>query len=182
MEHVPPHPLISSDASARADLRLAVCDLYASQHVRMLRFAAARLGDAEIARDAVNETFVQALRRLSALRDPEALESWVWSILVNETKNQRRARSAWPTAQLDDDDLALEAPELPVVDHDLRRLIRDLPDRQRTVLFLRYYGDLTAVQIAELLGIADSTVRATLHHAHTALRRALTEGDSHDEQ
>lgn len=161
-------------------MRAAVRSLYEVQRTRMVRFATARLGDAEAARDAVNETFVHALRRLSTLRDPAALEGWVWSILVNETRKQRRARRARPTHRLKDG-LDVAAPETPVVDHELRRLIRGLPDRQRTVLFLRYYGDLTATQIADLLSITPSTVRATLTHAHTSLRRALTEGDTTDE-
>lgn len=179
MEHAPSRPLISSDASADAELRAAVQALYADRHDRMLRFAGARLGSVEAGRDAVNETFVVALRRLSSLRDPAALESWVWSILVNETRRQRRARTVWPTADLDEG-LGVAAPEPTAADHELRRLIRGLPDRQRTVLFLRYYGDLTGPQIADLLHITPSTVRATLTQAHASLRRELTGGDSND--
>lgn len=174
MEHVPPHPVTLSGVSAMTDLRLAVRELYETQRPRMLRFAAARLGDADAARDAVNETFLQALRRLSFLRDPGALEGWVWSILVNVTRQQHRFRITRPTVTLDDI-AEVAAPDLPEVDTRLRGVIRRLPERQRTVIFLRYFGDLAAVQIGELLDIAPSTVRATLHQGQTALRKLLTE-------
>lgn len=145
----------------------------------MLRFASARLGDVEAGRDAVNEAFLHALRRLSSLRDPEALESWIWSILLNETRRHHRLRRSQPSERLDDD-IDLPAPEHPRVDHDLRRLIRDLPDRQRTVLFLTYYGDLPGTRIAELLGISPVTVRTTLHQAQATLRSRLREGSPTD--
>lgn len=141
----------------------------------MLRFAAARLGDIEAGRDAVNDAFVLALRRLSSLRDPVALESWVWSILVNETRRHRRWRKSQRHESLESASEVAACPE-PQVDHDLRNLIRGLPNRQRTVLFLTHYGDLTGARIAEILGIAPATVRSTLHQAHAALQQRLIEG------
>ncbi len=175
MDHVTPHHGIVASESSRKDVRAALGALYERQHVRMLRFATARLGDVESGRDAVNDTFVRALTRLSALRDPQAMESWVWSILLNETRRHNRLRKSRPSESLDGDP-DIEAPVEPKVDHDLRRLVRDLPDRQRTVLFLKHYGDLSGPEIAEILGIAPVTVRTTLHQAHAALRHRLTEG------
>jgi DNA-directed RNA polymerase specialized sigma24 family protein len=48
-----------------------------------------------------------------------------------------------------------------------------LPERQRLVLFLRYYADLDYHTIATALEIADGTVAATLNAAHTTLRKQL---------
>jgi RNA polymerase sigma factor (sigma-70 family) len=50
-----------------------------------------------------------------------------------------------------------------------------LPERQRLVLFLRYYADLDYAAIADALEIKSGTVAATLHTAHAALRRQLLE-------
>ena len=158
------------------DRRTAVRDLYRDQFVRMARFAAARLGDAEAGRDLVNDTFVLALRRLDTLREVEALPAWVWSILVNETRRHRRLLRRRRTGPLPDEP-DIPAPEVPEIDENLRRHLRRLPERQRTVLFLRYYGDLTNPQIAALLGVTTGTVAATLHHAQAAMRSAM-EGDS----
>jgi RNA polymerase sigma factor (sigma-70 family) len=50
-----------------------------------------------------------------------------------------------------------------------------LPERQRLVVFLRYFADLGYAEIAQLLGIEVGTVSATLHAAHAALRSQLEE-------
>ena len=50
-----------------------------------------------------------------------------------------------------------------------------LPERERVVVFLRYFADLDYAAIADILGIRIGTVSATLHAAHHALRRALDE-------
>ena len=57
----------------------------------------------------------------------------------------------------------------------LRAAVAALPDRQRTVLFLRYYADLEYDAIAEALGVAPGTVAATLNQARASLRRTLEE-------
>jgi RNA polymerase sigma factor (sigma-70 family) len=50
-----------------------------------------------------------------------------------------------------------------------------LPERQRLVVYLRYYADLDYRAIAEVLGVEVGTVSATLSSAHQALRRSLKE-------
>jgi len=50
-----------------------------------------------------------------------------------------------------------------------------LPERQRLVLFLRYYADLDYRRIAQILGVRTGTVSASLHAAHKTLLRALSE-------
>lgn len=163
------------DVSDAGDLNDALAALYRSGYARMVRFAAARLGDIDAAQDAVNDTFVTALRRAGDLRDPGSLEAWLWSILINHTRMEHRRRR-WFTGSPPDLSRA-EAPEVPIVDRDLRSRLRGLPTRQRTVLYLRYYGDLSNTTIAEVLGISTGTVGATIHRAQETLRQILDEGN-----
>ena len=58
---------------------------------------------------------------------------------------------------------------------DVRVAIAQLPERQRLVLFLRYYADLDYDAIATALGISSGTVGATLHQAHATLRAHIQE-------
>ena len=58
---------------------------------------------------------------------------------------------------------------------DLRKILAVLPERQRLVVFLRYYADLDYRSIADVLGIEMGTVGATLSKAQQALRQALEE-------
>jgi RNA polymerase sigma-70 factor (ECF subfamily) len=53
--------------------------------------------------------------------------------------------------------------------------VAELPERQRLVVFLRYFADLDYREIAEALDIRVGTVSATLHAAHASLRSSLTE-------
>ena len=66
-----------------------------------------------------------------------------------------------------------------MADDDYASAVREslglLSERQRLVLFLRYYADLDYTSIAETLGVRRGTVSATLNQAHASLRRLLSE-------
>ena len=67
-----------------------------------------------------------------------------------------------------------DSAEMPVLDRSLLwPLVCALPDRQRAVIVLRYYEDLTEAQIADVLGCAPGTVKSQSSAAIGALRRAL---------
>ena len=57
----------------------------------------------------------------------------------------------------------------------MRAALTLLPERQRIVIFLRYYVDLDYATIAAILEISEGTVAATLHSARAALRRRFEE-------
>lgn len=152
----------------------ALEQLYRSRYRRFLRLALAYVGSREAAADLVQEAFARALRSRHAFRGDAPLETWVWQIVLNAARDQRRRPVS--ASLLPDIDLEMAAtngsphaqawPEL-------RTAIAALADRQREVLFLRHYADLREQEIGEVLGIARGTVAATLHAAHTALRAKL---------
>jgi RNA polymerase sigma-70 factor (ECF subfamily) len=143
--------------------------IYREHYAHFLRFAAASLGDVERGRDAVHEAFVLAIRSLADFRGRGRLESWLWRILVNVclAENRRRAEPITESPLL----TSVEAPEWPEV----RAAVASLPERQKTVLFLRHYADLDYEQIGAVLGVARGTVAATLNAAHARLRCVLRE-------
>ena len=141
--------------------------LYRARFDDFLRIARAITHDDGQAHDAVQETFVRALRGRASFRGDGPLEAWVWGILVNVARSTRRVLPH-PTA-------ADAASREPAVDGEFRRWVAELPERQRLVVFLRYWVDLDYRSIATALGIEIGTVSATLNAAHAALRRALKE-------
>jgi RNA polymerase sigma-70 factor, ECF subfamily len=143
--------------------------IYREHYSRFLRVAVANLGDVERGRDAVHEAFVRGIRSLSDFRGQGQLESWLWRILVNVCLAEKRGR----VAPIKDSPglTGVEEPEWP----EIRAAITSLPNRQKTVLFLRHYADLDYDQIGAVLGIARGTVAATLNTAHTRLRAVLEE-------
>ena len=74
-----------------------------------------------------------------------------------------------------------EAPEPATTDHDrelamtLTDLLRDLPEKQRAVLVLRFWEDLTVPQIAECTGVAEGTIKSQISRGLAALRGRLAE-------
>jgi RNA polymerase sigma-70 factor, ECF subfamily len=148
--------------------------VYRARFGEYRRVATAIVGDAERARDAVQDAFASAVRNRATFRGEGPLEAWIWRSVVNTALNQRRATLPEPTGyerngdaphdHEDDDDPA-----------ELRGALKCLPERQRLALFLRYYADLDYATIATVLRISEGTVAATLHTAHSALRRRLEE-------
>ena len=106
------------------------------------------------------------MRARRGFRGEGPLEAWLWRAVVNAARNQRRRPVAAGVAPAQNGAAPDDAPDLP---------FHLLTDRQRHVLFLRYYADLEYDAIAAALGIAPGTVAATLNAAHAKLRRALEE-------
>ena len=135
------------------------------------RVATAIVGDADRARDAVQDAFATAVRKRSAYRGEGPLEAWIWRAVVNTALNQLRAAPP----ELPGYERNGDAPHEDGDESELRSTLRLLPERQRLALFLRYYADLDYATIATALEISEGTVAATLHAAHAALRRRLEE-------
>ena len=141
--------------------------VYRREFERFLRVASSIVGDEEAGYDAVQEAFAQAIRHRRGFGRRGPLEAWLWRTVVNSARKARRPRSVAVEASRNG-----PAPDDPF---ELRGPIADLPERQRLVVFLRYYADLDYGAIADTLGIAPGTVAATLNAAHAALRRQLEE-------
>jgi RNA polymerase sigma-70 factor, ECF subfamily len=149
----------------------AVETLYRLRHRELLRVATAITGSAELGEDAVQEGLVRALAGRSSFRASGSLEAWLWKVIVNAARNLAARTPRVADAAAHDAPVAGDESELSAV----RERLLDLPERQRLILFLRYYADLDYAAIARVLGIRRGTVSATLSQAHAALREILAE-------
>jgi RNA polymerase sigma factor (sigma-70 family) len=149
----------------------AIEDVYRRRFRAFVSIAAAILGDAEAGRDAVQDAFAKAVRTRRSFRGDGPLDAWLLRAVVNSALSARRRRLPHAAP-----DRAHTDPAAPAsVDHEVAAALALLPERQRVVLFLRYYADLDYRTIADTLGIATGTVAATLNAARSALRRRLEE-------
>jgi RNA polymerase sigma-70 factor (sigma-E family) len=151
----------------------------ASRWPGLVRLAFGLTGDRWTAEDLAQTALARAYvawRRVSRADDPDA---YLRRILVNASHHRFRRRRV--TEQHGD------PPETPVDGHAdlvgeraaLLAALQQLPPRQRAVIVLRYWEDLTDVQIAAALGCSPGTVRSQLSRALAKLREspALGEGD-----
>jgi RNA polymerase sigma-70 factor, ECF subfamily len=145
-------------------------EVYRRRLDELVRVATATVGDRERARDAVHEAFARAVRKRQSYRGEGTVESWLWRFVVRAAQDElRRGRAD----QLVDAAQARRNGYEPEKLTRVQRSVAQLPERQRAVLFLRYYADLDYVTIADTLSISAGTVGATLHAAHAALRELL---------
>jgi RNA polymerase sigma-70 factor (ECF subfamily) len=147
--------------------------IYRARYGAFLRVAVAILRDEQLAEETVHDAFVRALRHRRGFRSSGSREGWLFRIVVNEAR-RRRASEQRPTPDATPPDGA-GSENGHRESGALEALVGALPERQRLALFLRYYADLDYDSIAEALGVKPGTVAATLHAAHSALRRELQE-------
>jgi RNA polymerase sigma-70 factor (sigma-E family) len=126
------------------------------------------------AEDLLQTTLEKAYVNWSRIGRMEYAEAYVRRMLATTMLSGRRR--AWHREQPWDDlpEVPADSLEVPVLDHSLLwPLVCALPDRQRAVIVLRYYEDLSEAQIADALGCAPGTVKSQASAAIRALRRAM---------
>ena len=148
--------------------------LYRERFSDFVAVAASIVGERESAREVVQDAFASVVRSHRDFRREAPLEAWVWSAVINAARKKKRRYALDAHARV-----AAAAVNGAAPDRGERSavttLVAALPERQRLVLFLRYYADLDYRHIAQILGVEIGTVSASLHAAHNTLRQALSE-------
>jgi RNA polymerase sigma-70 factor (ECF subfamily) len=149
--------------------------VYVARYGSFCRMAATVTGNVEAAHDAVQEGFARAFAHRDEFRGDGSLEGWVWRIVLRAALDTRRNGRQHALYENGETLTADWAPALPHPERDpqLAAAMRALPERQRLVVFLRYFADLSHAEIAAITGIRAGTVSATLAHAKTSLARRL---------
>lgn len=150
--------------------------LYLCHGPEALRLAYILTADRELSEDLVQEAFVRVARRLSGLRSPDSFRWYLRRTVVNLANSHLRRRRV-ERAYLKR--LVTFAPAVGGRTPDVatkqavRGAIEQLSARQRAVVVLRYYEDLTDQQIASVLGCPVGSVKSSLHRATAILRQHL---------
>ena len=168
---------------ARAGDKAAFEELVSSWVEPAFRIALAIVGNEADARDATQDAFLAAWRRLRQLRDPESFDAWLYRILVNSCRGQRRDRHRVAVREIHV--TALGEGEEPVDDPaetaDERAASLDAIERawlrismaERTILALHHFEHRPVAEIAAVLGIPAGTAKSRLFHARRSLDQAL---------
>ena len=170
------------DDAARADAAQAVTALYEAHAVGLIRLAVVMLGDRPAAEDVVQEAFCGLYRHWGRLSDPGKALSYARASTLNgcrsELRQRIRAQRHRGAAPEPADAASAEQDALLGEEHQqVLTALRQLPDRQREALVLRFYLDQTEPEIAESMGISPGTVKSTTSRGLAALGRLLQEAD-----
>ena len=149
----------------------ALGELVGRWNRRLIAYARRIIGP-DGAADATQEAWVSIVRGLGGLSDPARFRVWAYRIVTRRCRDWQRRRVQQrrrpPVAEADAGDGGRPAET---------RLVRDavdaLPADQRTVVWLRYRGELSVAEIGHVLGIPAGTVKSRLHHAREQLKQTL---------
>jgi RNA polymerase sigma factor (sigma-70 family) len=144
-------------------------------------YAFSMLGDFCLAEDAAQDAFVQAYRKLSDLREPEAFAGWLKRIVFTAcnrlTRGKRIATEPLEAAA----EIASDAPgpaelaEQKEMRERVLEAVRALPEDERVVTTLFYINDYSHNEIAEFLEVPATTVKSRLHTSRARLKERMIE-------
>lgn len=163
-------------ARARAGDATALRELYDAHVDRVYRLVFRLAGDADLAQELTQDTFVRAFQRLADFRGDAAFGSWLHTIASSVALNgiRSRKRREGREAPLDDGVFALAARQAePDLRERLRRAVAELPEGCRAVFVMHDAEGYTHEEIGSALGITAGTSKAQLSRARAKLRVAL---------
>ena len=156
----------------------------------LYRFVSRLVDRPEDARDVCQETFLRVLKKSDAFRDGARFSTWMYQIALNLCRDRARRQKRWghlvvAAPQQDDGRPREHAAPVRADTHPERALEREearsavqralerLPRDQREVLLLKEYEGLKFREIAEVLGIPESTVKSRMYAALDAMKVSL---------
>ena len=143
-----------------------------------------KIGDFHIAEELTQDVFLKVYKRLSTLKRPEHFPGWLYVITTRHCFSWLRKKQL-PTKSLD----AMSTAELEeicyaqykanrsaesAIEHQselVNRLLKELPESERTVVTLYYLAEMTSDEISAFLGVSPNTVRSRLRRARERLEK-----------
>lgn len=161
--------------------------LFGGDYQRIFRYIMSMIRDTAEAEDLTQETFLRAYRRRDTLRDQGAQTAWLYRIATHVCLDRLRqyARRAPTESDTDLDEVDVPEPDAPslqqVIERDemsgcVQSFLNRLSDNYRAVILLHDMHELTAQEIARLLGESLTNVKIRLHRARLKLRASLQAG------
>src|SRR5215472_19273279 len=151
-----------------AGAEAAVTTLYQASALGLIRLAYIMLGDLQSAEDVVQEAFYGLYRRWDRLKDHSGALYYVRASVLNGCRSELRRRAVRRR-------VLAHQPAADSAEAVVLRARGRLPHRQREVLVLRFYSELSDEEIARVMGIRQSTVRSAAYRALETLGRDLAE-------
>jgi RNA polymerase sigma-70 factor (sigma-E family) len=151
--------------------------LFRSEYRRLVGVARLLVDDTAQAEEVVQDAFVALHRNWDRLRAPASAPSWLQAAVVNGARGRLRRRATARRHLRVADRIEIAGPDETPAGGDAQARVaaalRQLPERQRACIALRFYGDLAEAEIARTLGISVGSVKTHIHRGTAALSAAL---------
>jgi RNA polymerase sigma-70 factor (sigma-E family) len=171
---IPLRPVITKPDQWSAEL--AVIELYSAQYKALVRLAAMLVRDTSTAEEVVQDAFIAMHDGWHRLKDADKALAYLRQAVVNRSRSVLRHR------MVVEKNAPKPAPDMPSAEHGAMALLerseviaalRDLPERQREAIVLRYYADLSEADIAATMRISRGAVKSHTARAMASLKAAL---------
>ena len=162
---------------------VGVSELYAAHWHGLVRLAYLMVHDSTLAEDIAQDALVAVHQRWGRLRDTHAALGYVRRTIVNRARSALRHQGVVDRhvrrTGAEESVVSAEHTALAHVEHDeMLRALHELSEKQREVLILRYYSDLSEAEIADALGISRGAVKTHAHRGLARLRTVLADRSS----
>ena len=166
----------------------AFAQLYEEHFDKIYRYVALRIGDRTEAEDMTQQVFLNALKSISSFKwKGVPFAAWLFRIAHNQVVDYLRKKSKQAAVPLDESLVSSDSNPQLMAEHslDVEQLLlatRRLTEAQRQVISLRFAGELSINQVANIMGKSQGAVKALQHSAIVALRKILLAGNNEEVQ
>ncbi len=143
-----------------------------------------KIGDFHTAEDITQDTFLKAYQNLATLKEPQRFAGWLYVIAtrrcaawlrrkrlrtqsLEQTSTTQLEKATYSTYVVEENARRTAEAQREIV----KKLLAKLQESERTIITLRYFGEMSNVEISEFLGISANTVRSRLHRAQQRLKK-----------
>lgn len=163
------------EATGETD-EVPLVELYRTHYRSLVRLAALLLDDVGTSEEVVQDAYIKMHGAWRRIKDPDKALPYLRTTVVNLARSRMRHRQVvekhaprpMPDAPSAEYGAITQAERDAVVD-----ALRGLPEKQREAIVLRFYGDLSEVEIAAAMGVSQGAVKSHLHRGKAALARVL---------
>jgi RNA polymerase sigma-70 factor, ECF subfamily len=148
-------------------------EFFRGSYVRLVHLAMGFTGSRAEAEEVVQEAFAATATRWVNLHTHDDAIRWTRRVLVNLCISRGRRRQSEARAMVRLGPVQTTTEDVPAVDAELWRAVRELPDQQAAAVALVYLEDLSFAQVGEVLGCSAETARTHLRRAHATLAKRL---------
>ena len=151
-------------------------EIYQQHAQTVYRFLITHTRDADLAEELTQETFYQAIRSSDRFDESCKVSTWLCAIAKRVLFTYRRKHPV--TEELEEQTMSVPSAESEALETvsrmELIRLVHDLPEPAREVVYLRAFGGLSFAEIGEVQGKTENWARVTFYRAKEKLRKANT--------
>ena len=143
-----------------------------------------KIGDFHIAEEITQDTFLKAYQKLATLKKPHCLAGWLYVIATRccQAWLRKKQIQTEPLDEIDSGEIEPEAYSRYVAEEEakatveaqrriVKKLLATLPESERTVITLHYFGDMTCEKMSEYLGVSANTIKSRLRRARNRLKK-----------